>query len=151
MRLTSFFFALALATAGCGSSAHLAAAPVAAARLAAHAVRPAEIQQTTPLAAYQALQAAHGSITLLDVRQPEEYTAGHAAGAMLQPLPDLATWSAKLDKHAAYMVICHSGNRSMKAATALVAAGFENITNIQGGTAAWQADGSLPMHVGPTP
>jgi len=49
-----------------------------------------------------------------------------------------------LDKTKPYMVICHSGNRSAKACAALVAAGFTDITNIQGGTMAWEAAG-LPM------
>ncbi|MDB5098012.1 MAG: rhodanese-like protein [Cyanobacteria bacterium RYN_339] len=133
---------------GCGHAPVTAFKPITPPKpqaMAARAVvKVATIKQAGPAEAYKALVAAHGKITLIDVRQPEEFNGGHAAGALLQPLPDLAAWSAKLDKKAAYMIICHSGNRSMKASTALVAAGFEDITNIQGGTSAWEAAG-LPM------
>lgn len=105
--------------------------------------RAATVKQASPADAYKAIVANPG-ITLIDVRQPEEYYGGHAAPAVLHPLPDLATWAATLDKHAPYMVICHSGNRSAKAAAALVGLGFTDITNVQGGTMAWEAAG-LPM------
>jgi rhodanese-related sulfurtransferase len=136
---------LFIALAGCSHLPTTGFKPVTPPRpLAAKAVKVAEIKQIAPVDAHKALVAAHGKITLIDVRQPEEFNGGHAAGAVLQPLPDLAGWSAKLDKQAAYMIICHSGNRSMKASTALVNAGFTNITNIQGGTMAWEAAG-LPI------
>lgn len=139
--LASLVFTLA----GCGHMGAVAIKPVTPPKpqtLAARAA--ATVKQAAPADAYKALVAAHGKITLIDVRQPEEFYGGHAAGAVLQPLPDLATWSAKLDKQAAYMIICHSGNRSAKACAALVAAGFTDVTNIQGGTMAWEAAG-LPM------
>jgi rhodanese-related sulfurtransferase len=130
---------------GCGHVPATAFKPVTPPKPQALAVRAvATVKQAAPADAYKAFVAAHGKITLIDVRQPEEFYGGHAAGAVLQPLPDLATWSAKLDKTAAYQIICHSGNRSAKACAALVAAGFTDVTNIQGGTMAWEAAG-LPM------
>ena len=39
-----------------------------------------------------------GSYTLLDVRQPAEYEAGHIPGAMLIPLPQLSDSEDLLDK-----------------------------------------------------
>jgi len=38
-----------------------------------------------------------GEITILDVRQPSEYQAGHIPGAVLIPLPQLADRLAEID------------------------------------------------------
>jgi rhodanese-related sulfurtransferase len=106
-------------------------------------VRQAEIKQTE-VTGVAGLLAANPQLLFLDVRQPDEYAAGHAPGAVLRPLPDLATWAAKLDKHAPVLVMCHSGRRSMAAATQLVALGFTDVTNVQGGFMAWTA-ANLPV------
>jgi sulfur-carrier protein adenylyltransferase/sulfurtransferase len=42
--------------------------------------------------------AASGDLTILDVRQPNEYEAGHLPGARLIPLPELADRLDELDK-----------------------------------------------------
>jgi rhodanese-related sulfurtransferase len=110
---------------------------------AAHQIATVEIKQTD-VNGVAGLLAANPKLLFLDVRQPEEYAAGHAPGATLRPLPDLATWAAKLDKHAPVMVMCRSGHRSMQAATQLVGLGFTDVTNVQGGFLAWQAAG-LPI------
>jgi rhodanese-related sulfurtransferase len=107
------------------------------------ATKQVEIKQTD-VNGVAGLLAANPKLLFLDVRQPEEYAAGHAPGATLRPLPDLATWAAKLDKHAPVMVMCRSGHRSMQAATQLVGLGFTDVTNVQGGFLAWQAAG-LPI------
>jgi rhodanese-related sulfurtransferase len=44
-------------------------------------------------------------------------------------------------------VICQSGNRSSKACGAFVAAGFNNVVNVDGGTTAWNKAG-LPVNRG---
>jgi sulfur-carrier protein adenylyltransferase/sulfurtransferase len=43
-------------------------------------------------------QAASGELTILDVRQPSEYEAGHLPGARLIPLPELGDRLGELDK-----------------------------------------------------
>jgi rhodanese-related sulfurtransferase len=129
---------------GCGAKALPNAHALTFARPSAnHLLKEAPIKVASPADAYKALLA-NSHITLIDVRQPEEFYAGHATPAVLHPLPELATWAAGLDKTASYMLICHSGNRSAKAATALVGLGFSDITNVAGGTAAWEAAG-LPI------
>jgi len=80
----------------------------------------------------------------IDVRTPGEYATGRAKGAKLHPLDALDEWSAQLPKTRKLLIICRSGSRSMKAAQALVERGFTQVTNIQGGTLDWEAQG-LPL------
>jgi rhodanese-related sulfurtransferase len=56
--------------------------------------------------------------TVIDVRTPEEYEAGHVDGAARIGLADLdfAAQIAKLDPAATYVVYCRTGNRSAQAA-----------------------------------
>jgi len=77
-----------------------------------------------------------GSLTVIDVRTPAEYAAGHIAGAQNIDVEaaDFGSRIAALDKRARYLVYCHSGNRSGMAATQMAAAGFTNI--IDGGAMA---------------
>ena len=89
----------------------------------------------------QALAAAETGAVLLDVREPDEWTRGHAPGAVHIPLADLDP--ARLDRHQPVIAICRSGNRSGKAADALTAAGIL-VHNMTGGMQAWQHEG-LPV------
>ncbi|OIJ94529.1 rhodanese-like domain-containing protein [Streptomyces colonosanans] len=83
---------------------------------------------------------------LLDVREADEYAAGHAPGAGWQPLIAVAA-AADLPTAAQgrpVLAICRSGNRSQKAAELLAARGIE-VSNVSGGMRAWAAAG-LPVH-----
>lgn len=79
---------------------------------------------------------------LLDVREPDEWTAGHAPGAVHIPLGELA---ARLDELPAGQVnvVCRSGGRSARAVQALVQAGHPAV-NVTGGMGAWALAGK-PM------
>ena len=71
---------------------------------------------------------------LLDVREEEDYHAGHIPGSMfvsLQaiPTPVLQTVS---DKDTPLFVYCYRGNRSRYAVSILKEAGYTNVTNIGG-------------------
>jgi len=70
---------------------------------------------------------------LLDVRQPAEYERGHLPGALLIPLGDLQGRLESLDQGTTLFVYCRSGNRSLAAASLLIAAGFKKVLNMQGG------------------
>lgn len=82
---------------------------------------------------------------LLDVRQPDEYVGplGHVPGAVLVPLPELATRLSELEpqRHRTVVAICRSGARSMTAAGILIEAGFRRVLNLAGGTEAWNRRG----------
>jgi rhodanese-related sulfurtransferase len=77
---------------------------------------------------------------LLDVREDDEWAAGHAPGARHIPLGQLGARSAEVPQDEAVYVICRSGVRSGKAAQALARAGWEAI-NVAGGMQDWAAAG----------
>ena len=81
-----------------------------------------------------------GGATLLDVRQQEEWDAGHAPDAVLIPLDRLGEEHTTLPTGQPLVVICRSGARSAKATEALVGAGYQAV-NLAGGMKAWVADG----------
>ncbi|WP_227462465.1 rhodanese-like domain-containing protein [Desertimonas flava] len=77
---------------------------------------------------------------VIDVREPDEYTAGHVPGAELIPL---ATVPEQLERFAGdgpTYLICRSGGRSMRAAEFAAAEGYD-VVNVAGGTSAWIASG----------
>ncbi|KRB08519.1 molybdopterin-synthase adenylyltransferase MoeB [Lysobacter sp. Root690] len=85
---------------------------------------------------------------LIDVREPHERAAGqaeHALGIVKDALE--ADPQAHLpDRDAAIVLICQSGARSLRAAQALLDAGYARVASVEGGTARWIADG-LPLAV----
>ncbi|MCG6893556.1 MAG: ferritin-like domain-containing protein [Desulfobacteraceae bacterium] len=82
---------------------------------------------------------------LVDVRQPGEYEAGHIAGAVLLPLPELENRLSELASDRELIFYCRSGSRSMAAATLASEAQISSapIYNLRGGILAWE-DRLLP-------
>jgi rhodanese-related sulfurtransferase len=74
---------------------------------------------------------------LLDVREPWEYAAGHVPGAALIPLGELEQRVSEVPRERAVLAICHSGSRSLAAAGYLRSLGYPDVSNVDGGTAAW--------------
>src|SRR3954469_5361634 len=76
---------------------------------------------------------------VIDVREPDEYAAGHVPGAELLPL---AAVPAHLDRFGARptYVICRSGVRSMRACEIASEVGHD-VVNVNGGTMAWIVTG----------
>jgi rhodanese-related sulfurtransferase len=81
------------------------------------------------------------SHVLVDVREPAEWSAGHAPGAVHLPLGELHP--DRLPAAERLLCICRSGARSSKAVAALRNAGFDAV-NVAGGMNAWHAHG-LPV------
>ena len=80
------------------------------------------------------------SITLVDVRQPDEFTAppGHLPRAVNVPLSELAGRRPELAEHKQPIVIvCKTDRRSARAATEMLAAGLTEVTVLRGGTDGW--------------
>jgi rhodanese-related sulfurtransferase len=77
---------------------------------------------------------------VVDVRTAGEYAAGHIENAINIDVEssDFDSKIANLDKTVEYAVYCHSGRRSAIAAEKMAKAGFEKITNLEGGIIAWQ-------------
>jgi rhodanese-related sulfurtransferase len=82
-------------------------------------------------------------ITIIDVRRPDEFAAGHIAGAVNYNVegPDFASQIAGLDPKGTYAVYCHSGNRSQVAVAQMSQAGINHIFELQTGIAGWQSAG----------
>jgi rhodanese-related sulfurtransferase len=83
---------------------------------------------------------AGATAVLLDVRNQDEWDAGHAPNAEFCPLPQLETMRFKLPMNRQIICICRSGVRSEKAAAELINMGF-NAVNMTGGMKAWAAAG----------
>lgn len=95
----------------------------------------------TTVDVHELQQALAGDVTLLDVREPYEYEAGHIEDALLMPLANVVALAADLPKDQPVYVVCRSGNRSLQASNALVDAGFQDVRNVDGGMIAWEAAG----------
>lgn len=78
--------------------------------------------------------------TLIDVREPDEYTAGHVPGAVLVPLASVPAALARFSPESTNYVICKSGARSYRACEFLVGQGLDAV-NVEGGTMAWIISG----------
>ncbi|MCL6669204.1 rhodanese-like domain-containing protein [Streptomyces panaciradicis] len=88
-----------------------------------------------------------GGGLVIDVREPDEYAAGHVPGALLMPLRTVPAGCDELPLGCPVFVICASGNRSKSAADWMTARGIDAYS-VAGGTAAW-ARGGRPIAVGP--
>lgn len=82
---------------------------------------------------------------ILDVREVDEWAAGHAPGAIHIPLGDLPARLAELAGLGAgsTAVTCRGGGRSSRAVAWLTEQGYD-VANLAGGMKAWQAAGK-PM------
>lgn len=85
---------------------------------------------------------------ILDVRQPEEYEAGHIPGSVLIPLDILESRLSEIPKDNVVVVVCRSGNRSATGRDILLNAGFPNVTSMAGGMNQWIIKG-YEIVVGP--
>ena len=78
---------------------------------------------------------------LVDVREPEEYVAGHVPGAVNIPQADLASRLEELPRDRPLHVICQHGLRSLRAAQFLKQSGFADVATVVGGTSVWGGSG----------
>lgn len=75
-------------------------------------------------------------LQLIDVREVDEFTAGHISGAQNLPLSTLPENYRELDKQIPYHIICQKGGRSARACEFLEAKGYQ-VTNVEGGVEAF--------------
>jgi len=78
---------------------------------------------------------------LLDVREPDEWAAGHAPGARHLPMRQIPARMAEVPMDGDVLVVCRSGVRSAKVVDFLLANGWDNVINLDGGMRAWVAAG----------
>ncbi len=83
--------------------------------------------------------AARTGTPLIDVRERDEFAAGHVPGAVNLPMSELGERLEELPAEA-FDVICQAGGRSARVVEALEARGYD-ATNVDGGTGEWIAQG----------
>jgi rhodanese-related sulfurtransferase len=77
---------------------------------------------------------------VIDVREPFEWEAGHAAVAVHIPLGDLGTRIGEVPRDLPVYVVCAAGGRSLQGAALLEQHGIQAI-NVTGGMNAWRQAG----------
>jgi adenylyltransferase/sulfurtransferase len=87
-------------------------------------------------------------LTILDVREPNEYQINRIAGSVLIPLGDVPKRYHELDPNEEVITQCKVGARSAKAADFLRSVGFKKVLNLTGGIVSWidQVDPSQPKY-----
>jgi rhodanese-related sulfurtransferase len=102
---------------------------------------PEEIDMNQPDAAPEVMSAdLPAGAYLLDVREDDEWAAGHAPGAVHVRLGDLGARFGELPRDHEVYVICRTGNRSAYASQALAGAGL-NAINVADGMTGWAVAG----------
>ncbi len=82
---------------------------------------------------------ADGAVTI-DVREPDEYVAGHVPGVRLMPMSEVGPRIGELPRTDPVYVICQNGNRSLVVADQLIRQGFD-ARSVAGGQSAWASLG----------
>jgi adenylyltransferase/sulfurtransferase len=91
----------------------------------------------------------HGDkLTLVDVREPNEYQINRIPGTVLIPLGEIPRRYAELNKSDEIVVTCKTGGRSARAADFLRTVGFTRVLNHKGGIVDWvdKVDPSQPKY-----
>jgi hydroxyacylglutathione hydrolase len=99
-----------------------------------------DVPSIDPRSALAWLQQAQAIV--LDVREPDEYASGHVPGAVSVPQADLALRLDEVPRDRQVLVVCQGGTRSLRAAQFLRQVGYDNVTNLSGGTSAWRDSGN---------
>jgi rhodanese-related sulfurtransferase len=139
VRLASLLLGLAIALGGCATEAPPTTVPGASSGSLEALPAEVSVQEASAMRTAGAF--------VLDVRQPEEWAAGHIPGATLIPLDELAGRTAEVPTDRDVVVICRSGNRSAQGRDVLLGAGFAAVTSVAGGMDDWSAAG-LPTESG---
>ena len=78
---------------------------------------------------------------LLDVREPDEWEAGHAPGAHHVPMMEIPARMAEVPTDVDVVVVCRSGGRSGQVTSYLLGNGWDNVRNLDGGMRSWAGAG----------
>ena len=81
-----------------------------------------------------------GAAQVIDVRDDDEFAAGHIPGSRHIPTSGLSAEAASIDRERPVVLLCRGGKRSPIAAEALRASGFEAYS-LAGGLLAWAEQG----------
>ena len=87
---------------------------------------------------------------MLDVREDDEWAAGHAPSARHLPMSELAARLGELPDDDPLYIVCRSGGRSARVVEYLAAQGYP-VVNVDGGMQAWSAQGRAVVADSGTP
>lgn len=87
---------------------------------------------------------AEGDVDVVDVRAAADWWGGHIPEARSVPLAELTADPRGALSRDGVVFVCARGVRSLTAARAAAAAGFERVYSIDGGTLGWSGEG-LPL------
>jgi rhodanese-related sulfurtransferase len=90
------------------------------------------------------------ALFLLDVREPDEWSAGRIGAAAHIPMGELTGRLDEVPREARVIAVCRSGNRSGMVTAYLVRGGWDAY-NLEGGMMAWEALGRPMTGDGPSP
>jgi rhodanese-related sulfurtransferase len=93
--------------------------------------------------AQRAAELVQAGAMLLDVREPDEWQAGHAPTAVHLPMSTISQRAGELPRDRQIICVCHLGQRSALVTEALRRAGWDAV-NLTGGMESWAAAG-LPV------
>lgn len=88
-------------------------------------------------------------LTLIDVREQDEWDYCRIEGSVLKPMSQTLAWQDKIDPEGGpYVIICHHGVRSRRICQHLAGLGVKNLINMAGGIDAWSrdVDGRVPLY-----
>ncbi len=108
----------------------------------------ARVDLVSPAAAADVIAQAPAGLVVLDIRTPEEFTAGALPNAINLDFyaADFQDRLADLDTSVPYVMYCNSGNRSSTAARMMEDLGFAEVYEIDGGIQSWaRAGGPLAL------
>lgn len=78
-----------------------------------------------------------GEYQLIDVREIDEYEAGHIPGTKNIPLSEFQDRVDEISEEAPVILVCQTGVRSERAAMFLASMGYEDVYNHSDGTKGW--------------
>jgi rhodanese-related sulfurtransferase len=94
--------------------------------------------QQVPHTPYVQVSAVPDDAFILDVREPDEWSAGHVEGSLHIPMGRLPERAAEVPQDRRVVVVCRSGGRSARVTGFLRQHGCDAV-NLDGGLVAWQA------------
>ena len=80
-------------------------------------------------------------VYLVDVREDDEWQAGHAPGAVHLPMMELPGRLGEIPEQGDVLVVCRSGHRSAEVVGYLLGRGFGHVRNVPDGMLGWAAAG----------
>jgi adenylyltransferase/sulfurtransferase len=89
------------------------------------------------------------ALTIVDVREPHEYAAGHLPGAVNIPVGELPQRLTEIPRQGSVVFLCRSGGRSRSACELAMGAGFGQVAELAGGMLEWAATVDAAIMVAP--